>query len=343
MKTINLRPTKIIFVALVTAALAPCAFAQGTVVPGDGLDQVSGDAPEASPMPTPRTIATETAETPKPAPAGPRPTASARNNAGASETGGLAGFASYGTPQPARPRQTLQGVLGSDAAGANPFATNGVAPVRPVAQTPYNSQQDTPAPTATTASLDAQPPFPDALRAPARTSSWPPYLTPRRPNMNDVAPLNDEEAAVQIEEADRILRVLKARDEATKVRLDLLKREAEIRKADLEAAPPAPAPRQQAFLPPPAPPAPKPVDKAAEKSSRDEREHGTVTQRFATVSIAGPEGRLVAVMRVKGFGDVQVKRGTSLPSGFKVANVEARGVSVKKDEGPAILVPFVAQ
>jgi len=153
--------------------------------------------------------------------------------------------------------------------------------------------------------------------------------------------LTEEDAVRQIETLNRQRRVLETQRHVEAERLAIYRTIQDLRKVMNESR--AVAPQVSAFQEPAAP-VPVVPNSASGQVPAGVLERASETadpiSQMAVLSIAGPVERLVATVRVQGFGNMQVRTGSTLPGNVRVVSVEGRGITVRSATGSSRLLPF---
>ena len=312
---------------------------EGTVAPGDKLDQMFGDAPEppAAPDAPARAPQQQRAEAP-PAPYGPMM---------GNPMGPMGGFAARPTSGPAvavpmpsaqhvalpaaRPPVPARNVAGASKALADMVRSK--SPEARIAEAPAGLPYPVPAPAPMAG------PGPSPVVGSTSPYAMRPSSTEKASAELDESADSDKKTAEEVVRTNRRVHILEARERAAKLQLALVKTQADIDKIKSDAEPPAPGP--MAALPPaPMAALPSPIPSVAPVKPKVEPQVD-VAKRFATISITGPQDRLQAMLKVKNFGFLTVHQGDSLPADYKVVAVQSKGVSVRKGSERPIMVPFV--
>jgi type IV pilus biogenesis protein PilP len=145
--------------------------------------------------------------------------------------------------------------------------------------------------------------------------------------------MSEEEAVRQIESLTRQRRIFEMQRHVEAEKLAIERALAERRKVISESRGPAQPPVIEAAPPPPPMPAPS-------ASSALEQPDGDIVTQMSVLSITGPADRLVATVRVNGFGNVQVRTGGTLPGNVRVVSLSSNGLAVRAPAGGTRLVPF---
>ncbi|MBY0362535.1 MAG: hypothetical protein K2X45_11580 [Phreatobacter sp.] len=149
--------------------------------------------------------------------------------------------------------------------------------------------------------------------------------------------MTEDDALRQIESLTRQRRIFELQRLVEAEKLGIERALADRRKIANELRGPQPNP----IIDPPAPPPPSPPPATQNSvSSSIERPDGDIVSQMAVLTIAGPADRLVATVRVNGFGNVQVRSGGTLPGNVRVVSLSSNGLTVRPPSGGVRLVPF---
>ncbi len=294
------------------------------VTPGDRIDQLFSGSNPAPPAAQNNTTASP-GQTSRPATNGPA--AGARSAQSEVPLGPGGGQVAPVTPSPSPVPVTTP-----------PWGASQAVPVRP-ALVPGSVQAVGPG--------QVSPAVPGALGGAAPATAARP-LTQPAPTAPDVEVqpsneinLTEEDAVRQIETLNRQRRVLETQRHVEAERLAIFRTIQDLRKVMNESrAVASPVPGFQEPVAPPPPVSSAAAGQIPVGALERSPETTDPISQMAVLSIAGPVERLVATVRVQGFGNMQVRTGSTLPGNVRVVSVEGRGITVRSVTGGARLLPF---
>lgn len=146
--------------------------------------------------------------------------------------------------------------------------------------------------------------------------------------------VSEEEATRQLENLNRQRRILETQRQVETERLAIERALADRRKVLSEGQTPPPVD------PPPPPPAAAAPSEGSVADAIERERLSDPTGQMAVLSIVGPSDRLVATVKINGFGNVMVRAGGVLPGNVRVVSLTGNGLTVRPLNGAARLLPF---